>query len=48
MSCSEVHGAYRRTQKEMPAHPEEGEQTLDEGGQIHFLTVPIKVGGEPG
>ena len=31
----------------MPAHPEEVEQALEEGVQIHFLTVPIKIGGEP-
>ena len=29
----------------MPAHPEEVEQALEEGVQIHFLTVPIKIGG---
>jgi len=29
----------------MPAHPEEIEQALEEGVQIHFLTVPIKIGG---
>ncbi|MFZ2089088.1 MAG: FAD-dependent oxidoreductase, partial [Desulfobaccales bacterium] len=48
LGCSEVHVSYRRTQTEMPAHPEEVEQALDEGVQIHFLTVPIKIGGENG
>jgi NADH-quinone oxidoreductase subunit F len=48
LGCQEVHVSYRRTRKEMPAHPEEVEQSLEEGVKIHFLTVPIKVGGEPG
>jgi NADH-quinone oxidoreductase subunit F len=46
LGCQEVHVSYRRTRKEMPAHPEEVEQALEEGVQIHFLTVPIKIGGE--
>lgn len=32
----------------MPAHPEEIEQALEEGVQIHFLTVPIRIGGDHG
>jgi NADPH-dependent glutamate synthase beta subunit-like oxidoreductase len=48
LGCAEVHVSYRRTRMEMPAHPEEVEQALDEGVQIHFLTVPIKIGGENG
>lgn len=32
----------------MPTHPEEIEQTQEEGVVIHFLTVPIKIGGEKG
>ena len=48
LGCEEVHVSYRRTRREMPAHPEEVEQSLEEGVKIHFLTVPIKVGGEPG
>ena len=48
LGCSEVHVSYRRTRAEMPAHPEEVEQALEEGVQIHFLTVPIKIGGENG
>jgi NADH-quinone oxidoreductase subunit F len=46
--CREVHVSYRRTRQEMPAHPEEVEQALEEGVQIHFLTVPIKIGGDNG
>ncbi len=34
---------YRRTQKEMPAYPEEVEQALKEGVKIRFLTVPNRV-----
>ncbi len=45
LGCEEVHVSYRRTRKEMPAHPEEVEQALEEGVKVHFLTVPIKVGG---
>jgi NADH-quinone oxidoreductase subunit F len=46
LGCEEVHVSYRRTRAEMPAHPEEVEQALEEGVQIHYLTVPIKIGGE--
>jgi NADH-quinone oxidoreductase subunit F len=45
LGCEEVHVSYRRTRAEMPAHPEEVEQALEEGVKIHFLTVPIKIGG---
>ncbi len=45
LGCSEVHVSYRRTLAEMPAHPEEVAQALEEGVQIHFLTVPIRIGG---
>ena len=48
LGCKEVHVSYRRTRAEMPAHPEEVEQALEEGVQIHFLTVPIKIGGDNG
>jgi NADH-quinone oxidoreductase subunit F len=48
LGCEEVHISYRRTRKEMPAHPEEVEQALEEGVQIHYLTVPIKIGGGGG
>ncbi len=48
LGCEEVHVSYRRTRAEMPAHPEEVEQALEEGVQIHFLTVPIRIGGENG
>lgn len=48
LGCREVHVSYRRTLKEMPAHPEEIEQALEEGVLIHFLTVPIRIGGDHG
>jgi NADH-quinone oxidoreductase subunit F len=48
LGCQEVHVSYRRTRAEMPAHPEEVEQALEEGVQIHFLTIPIKIGGANG
>ncbi len=48
LGCEEVHVSYRRTRAEMPAHPEEVEQALEEGVQIHFLTVPIGIGGQDG
>jgi NADH-quinone oxidoreductase subunit F len=48
LGCREVHVSYRRTRTEMPAHPEEIQQALEEGVQIHFLTVPIRIGGENG
>jgi NADH-quinone oxidoreductase subunit F len=48
LGCPEVHVSYRRTRAEMPAHPEEVHQALEEGVQIHFLTMPIKIGGEDG
>lgn len=34
---------YRRTQKEMPAYPEEVEEALKEGVEISFLITPIRV-----
>ncbi len=48
LGCQEVSVSYRRTRAEMPAHPEEVEQALEEGVQIHYLTVPIKIAGDNG
>ena len=39
---------YRRSRKEMPAIPEEVDEGLREGIQIHFLTAPIKMTGKGG
>ena len=38
---------YRRTQKEMPAYPEEIEEALKEGVEIKFLTIPDKIVAGP-
>ncbi len=35
--------AYRRTQSEMPADPEEVEQAEEEGIRFAFLTVPVEI-----
>jgi NADH-quinone oxidoreductase subunit F len=48
LGCGEVHLAYRRTRAEMPANPQEVEEAMEEGVVFHFLTVPIRVGGEAG
>jgi NADH-quinone oxidoreductase subunit F len=48
LGCGEVHVAYRRTREQMPAASEEVEQAIEEGVQFHFLTVPVKVGGDNG
>jgi NADH-quinone oxidoreductase subunit F len=48
LGCGEVHLAYRRTRAEMPANPQEVEEAIEEGVIFHFLTVPIRVGGEAG
>ncbi|OGP88192.1 MAG: hypothetical protein A2156_03800 [Deltaproteobacteria bacterium RBG_16_48_10] len=37
---------YRRSRKEMPAIPEEVEETIREGIEIHFLASPVKVIGK--
>jgi NADPH-dependent glutamate synthase beta subunit-like oxidoreductase len=34
---------YRRSKKEMPAIPEEVEETIREGIEIHFLASPVRV-----
>lgn len=36
---------YRRSKKEMPAIPEEVEEAVREGVNIHLLTAPVKVAG---
>jgi NADPH-dependent glutamate synthase beta subunit-like oxidoreductase len=37
---------YRRSRKEMPAIPEEVEEAIREGVEIHFLASPIKIIGK--
>jgi 2-oxoacid:acceptor oxidoreductase delta subunit (pyruvate/2-ketoisovalerate family) len=40
---AEVTVLYRRTRVEMPAHPKEVDEALEEGIDIKFLTAPIEV-----
>jgi NADH-quinone oxidoreductase subunit F len=41
--AEEVKILYRRTRAEMPAYPEEVREAEEEGVQIEFLTVPVKI-----
>lgn len=43
LGAEEVAIIYRRTRAEMPASPEEIEEALAEGVQIHFLAAPSKI-----
>jgi len=43
VGADEVHVLYRRTQKEMPADPEEIEESFNEGVKFNFLVNPIKI-----
>jgi NADH-quinone oxidoreductase subunit F len=43
LGAKEVTVIYRRTQAEMPASPEEVEEALAEGVQIHFLAAPSRI-----
>jgi len=45
---SEVTICYQRSRNEMPAFPEEVNEALKEGIQIHFLTQPVAVLSENG
>ncbi len=48
LGAEEVHLVYRRTREEMPAHPEEIEEAIHEGVQIHYLAAPKEVRTENG
>lgn len=48
LGCSEVSVVYRRSRSEMPAYPEEIEEALREGVEIHYLTAPAAIHGENG
>jgi len=48
LGCSSVVMAYRRTREEMPAWEEEIEQALEEGVELNYLTIPIRVVGMNG
>ena len=43
LGAKEVNIVYRRTMAEMPANPEEIEEALHEGVQIHYLLAPSKI-----
>jgi 2-oxoacid:acceptor oxidoreductase delta subunit (pyruvate/2-ketoisovalerate family) len=43
---SEVTVLYRRTRAEMPAHPKEIDEAIEEGVEIKFLTAPLEVLGD--
>jgi formate dehydrogenase beta subunit len=43
LGAARVAIVYRRTEKEMPADPEEVEDTKEEGISFHFLTQPVEI-----
>ena len=43
LGAAKVAIVYRRTEKEMPADPEEVEDTREEGISFHFLTQPVEI-----
>lgn len=47
-TCRKVIIIYRRTEKEIPAFPEEIEAGLEEGVEIMYLTAPVKVLADSG
>uniref|UniRef100_A0A832EEX2 FAD-dependent oxidoreductase n=1 Tax=Desulfacinum infernum TaxID=35837 RepID=A0A832EEX2_9BACT len=46
LGLDEVHLFYRRSREEMPANPEEVEEALEEGVQMHFLAAPVAIHGD--
>jgi len=48
VGCDEVHIAYRRSRKEMPANPWEVEAAVEEGVKISYLAAPVRILGENG
>jgi len=48
LGAKEVTIVYRRTRAEMPASPEEVEEALVEGVQIHFLAAPSRIISQDG
>ncbi len=45
LGAEEVHIVYRRRREEMPAEPQEIEEAIREGVQMHFLAAPTRVLG---
>ncbi len=48
LGASEAHIIYRRSRAEMPAEPEELEETEREGVKLHLLVAPIRISVENG
>lgn len=48
LDIDEVHLVYRRTKREMPAHPKEVKELEEEGARLNFLLSPIRIHGENG
>ncbi len=48
LGCKEVIVAYRRSEDQMPADPEEVHEAKEEGVKFMFLTIPHKIIGERG
>ena len=48
LDVDEVHLVYRRTKREMPAHPKEVQELEEEGTALNFLLSPIRIHGENG
>ncbi|TET83066.1 MAG: 4Fe-4S dicluster domain-containing protein [Desulfobacteraceae bacterium] len=48
LGAEEMTIIYRRTRAEMPASPEEIEEAIAEGVQIHYLAAPSRIMGQDG
>ncbi|MGD8981320.1 MAG: FAD-dependent oxidoreductase [Desulfobacterales bacterium] len=48
LDVDEVHLVYRRTKREMPAHPKEVQDLEEEGVVLNVLLSPIRIHGENG
>jgi len=48
LGCDSVTVVYRRTRNEMPAYPDEIEDALAEGINLHYLTAPVGIVGNNG
>ncbi|MFO7556637.1 MAG: FAD-dependent oxidoreductase [Desulfobacterales bacterium] len=48
LDVDEVYLVYRRTRREMPAHPKEVRELKEEGTNLNFLLSPIRIHGENG
>ncbi len=48
LGAEDVTIVYRRSREEMPAYPEEIEEALEEGVNLHYLTAPVRIHGSNG